>query len=256
MLRVDDVSLQIDGRCLLRDITLECPRGSLTALIGPNGAGKSTLLGLMAGDRAPSGGTVQLAEQPIAAHSVRELAALRAVMPQDSVLRFGYRVDDVVRMGRALRDLPPETDDASVRTAMDEVEIRPLAPRNAMTLSGGEQARTTFARIRVQFTPVLLLDEPTAALDLRHQERVMSLAAARAREGHCVVAVMHDLNLAAAHADRLALLDEGRLVDAGPPWQVLDEEQLRRVYRQPVRILPHPERACPVVVTTGDGRRR
>ncbi|MQM38740.1 Hemin import ATP-binding protein HmuV [wastewater metagenome] len=253
MLEIEDVSLRIDDRELLRDVSLACPGGSLTALIGPNGAGKSTLLGLMAGDRAPTGGAVRLAGRPLAEYGVRELAGLRAVMPQDSVLRFAYRVDDVVRMGRALRDLPPEEDEASVHTAMAEVEIAPLAARNALTLSGGEQARTTFARVRVQSTPVLLLDEPTAALDLRHQERLLSLAADWAAAGHCVVAVMHDLNLAAAHADHLVLLDHGRVAAQGTPWDVLRAGQLRRVYRQPVCVLPHPERDCPVVVTTGDG---
>ncbi|MFG6175975.1 heme ABC transporter ATP-binding protein [Halomonas sp. THAF12] len=250
MLTLDNLSLTLGGRTLLDDVSLDCPAGSLTALIGPNGAGKSTLLGLMAGDRAPSRGKVRLDGRPIEAYGIRALAARRAVMPQDSVLRFAYRVEEVVRMGRALRDLPPEDDDRRIGEAMADVEITDLAGRDAMTLSGGEQARTTFARVRVQETPLLLLDEPTAALDLRHQERLLRLAAGWAAQGHCVVAVMHDLNLAAAHADRLALLDQGRLVAHGTPWEVLERRQLEHVYRQPVCVMSHPDRHCPVVVTT------
>nr|WP_223287528.1 ATP-binding cassette domain-containing protein [Halomonas elongata] len=152
--------------------------------------------------------------------------------------------------GCALRNLPPDDDERAIAAAMHDVEITPLARRNAMTLSGGEQARTTFARVRVQQTPILLLDEPTAALDLRYQERLLRLAADWASQGHCVVAVMHDLNLAAAHADRLALLDQGRLVAHGTPWKVLERCQLERVYRQSVCVMSHPDRHCPVVVTT------
>lgn len=250
MLSIHHASLTLDGRRLLDDVSLDCPAGSLTALIGPNGAGKSTLLGLMAGDRSPSDGYVAINECPVATYSVRELAAWRAVMPQDSVLRFAYRVEEVVRMGRALRDLPPDDDARAIGAAMRDVEIEALAQRNAMTLSGGEQARTTFARVRVQQTPILLLDEPTAALDLRHQERLLQRAADWAAQGHCVVAVMHDLNLAAAHADRLALLDQGRLIAHGRPWDVLRSDQIEAVYRQPVCVMRHPERDCPVVVTT------
>ncbi|MFP5300752.1 heme ABC transporter ATP-binding protein [Cobetia sp. SIMBA_158] len=250
MLNLHQVSLTHNGAQLLEDITLACPAGSLTALIGPNGAGKSTLLGLMAGDRLPSQGELRLEGRSIAEYSVRDLAARRAVMPQDNVLRFAYRVDEVVAMGRALRDLPPNEDDACIAKAMADVEILHLASRDAMTLSGGEQARTTFARVRVQEASLLLLDEPTAALDLRHQERLLQLAAQWASRGHCVVAVMHDLNLAAAHADRLVLLDQGRLVAQGTPWQVLEQQRLSRVYRQPVCVMSHPHRHCPVVVTT------
>jgi len=250
MLRLERISLSLGGQRLLDDVSLHCPRGTLTALIGPNGAGKSTLLGVMAGDHAPTHGRVQLAGRPLGDYGIRELAGQRAVMPQDSVLRFAYRVVDVVAMGRAMRDLPPDEDDTCITQAMQDMEIASLATRNAQTLSGGEQARTTFARVRVQATPLLLLDEPTAALDLRHQERLLRLAAEWAAQGHCVVAVMHDLNLAAAHADRLVLLDRGQVVAQGRPWDVLDASRLERVYRQPVCVLPHPQRGCPIVVTT------
>lgn len=250
---LENVSLMRGGRRVLNDVTLHCARGSVTALIGPNGAGKSTLLELMAGDSAPDTGNVRLNSRPVMDYRVRELAAERAVMPQDSVLRFAYRVDEVVRMGRSLRDLPPDEDASAVAAVMREAEVDHLAARDAMTLSGGEQARTTFARALTQETSVLLLDEPTAALDLRHQERVLTTAASLARRGHCVVVVLHDLNLAAAHADSLVLLADGAVVEQGPPWRVLEAEQLSRVYRQAVCVLRHPQRDCPIVVTTQAG---
>lgn len=249
MLELHNVSLNTGSKTLLDDVSLTCSKGSVTALIGPNGAGKSTLLGVMAGDHLPSQGDVWLNGQPLTSYSIRDLAAERAVMPQDSVLRFGYCVEDVVRMGRAMRDLPPGEDDSRVEAAMQRVEILALRQRNAMTLSGGEQARTTFARVQVQETPILLLDEPTAALDLRHQERLMQLAAQWAARGHCVVAVMHDLNLAAAHADQLALLNAGKLIATGAPWDVLNQKLLENIYQQDVCVLTHPKRGCPVVVT-------
>ncbi|MEL7614819.1 heme ABC transporter ATP-binding protein [Vreelandella titanicae] len=250
MLELHNVSLNIGSKTLLDDVSLTCQKGSVTALIGPNGAGKSTLLGVMAGDHSPSQGDVWLNGQPLTSYSIRDLAAERAVMPQDSVLRFGYCVEDVVRMGRAMRDLPPEQDESRVEAAMQRVEIWALRQRNAMTLSGGEQARTTFARVQVQETPILLLDEPTAALDLRHQERLMQLATQCASQGHCVVAVMHDLNLAAAHADQLALLDAGKLIATGSPWGVLNQKLLENIYQQDVCVLTHPVRDCPVVLTS------
>jgi iron complex transport system ATP-binding protein len=166
------------------------------------------------------------------------------------VIRFGYRVEEVVAMGRAFRDLPPDGDDEAVLDAMISSEIEHMAFRNAQTLSGGEQARTTFARVAVQATPIVLLDEPTAALDLRHQERVLKEAKAMAQAGATVVAVLHDLNLAAAYADKVVLLQDGRVAADGSPWDVLTQDLIERVYRQDVRILEHPVRGCPVVLTT------
>jgi iron complex transport system ATP-binding protein len=243
MIEIRNVTVTVGGRNLLDDVSTTCGQGSLTALVGPNGAGKSTLLAVIAGDRRAEGGTVRLAGKEVTRHSVRELAQVRSVFPQGSVIRFGYTVEEVVAMGRAFRDLPPDGDDEAVLEAMVSSEVEHMAFRNAQTLSGGEQARTTFARVVVQATPIVLLDEPTAALDLRHQERVLTRAKEMARAGATVVAVLHDLNLAAAYADKVVLLQDG-------PWDVLTQDLIERVYRQDVRILEHPVRGCPVVLTT------
>lgn len=250
MIELRDVTVSIEGRDLLHAVTMSCAPGTLTALVGPNGAGKSTLLSVVAGDRKADAGKILLKGREIGCYSVHELAQIRSVFPQGSVIRFGYMVEEVVAMGRAFRDLPPDEDEAAVLGALRTSEVEHMAFRNAQTLSGGEQARTTFARVVAQATPIVLLDEPTAALDLRHQERVLAAAKAMAREGATVVAVLHDLNLAAAFADRIVLLGDGRIAGNGPPWEVLQQERIETVYRQSVRILEHPVRGCPVVLTT------
>lgn len=250
MIDIRNVTVTIGTCNLLEDVSACCGAGTLTALVGPNGAGKSTLLSVIAGDRKPDKGSVELAGKVVSAHSVRELAQIRSVFPQGSAIRFGYTVEEVVGMGRAFRDLPPDEDERAVFDAMSASEIEHMAFRNAQTLSGGEQARTTFARVAAQATPVVLLDEPTAALDLRHQERVLATARDMAANGATVVAVLHDLNLAAAHADKIVLLSQGRVAADGAPWEVLRQDLIEDVYRQDVRILEHPVRGCPVVLTT------
>ncbi|TWG97292.1 iron complex transport system ATP-binding protein [Mesorhizobium sp. J18] len=250
MIEIRNVTVTLGGRNLLDDVSTTCHPGSLTALVGPNGAGKSTLLAVIAGDRTSYRGTVKLHGKDVTRHSVRDLAQIRSVFPQGSVIRFGYTVEEVIAMGRAFRDLPPGGDDEAVLDAMISTEVEHMAFRNAQTLSGGEQARTTFARVVVQATPIVLLDEPTAALDLRHQERVLARARDMARTGATVVAVLHDLNLAAAYADKVVLLANGKVAADGDPWEVLTQDLIERVYRQAVRILEHPVRGCPVVLTT------
>ncbi len=249
MIKVSDLVVGIGGKTLLHGVSIACASGTLTALVGPNGAGKSTLLSAIAGDVTPEAGTVLLDHQPVHRMRIRELAQLRSVFPQGSEIRFGYNVEDVVGMGRAFRDLPPDEDRAAIAAAMADSEVDHLRDRNAQTLSGGEQARTTFARVLVQEAPVVLLDEPTAALDLRHQERLLERARGLAASGGTVLAVLHDLNLAAAYADQIVLMRNGGIVANGPPWDVLTEPLISDVYRQPVCVMAHPERDCPVVLT-------
>ena len=135
-----------------------------------------------------------------------------------------------------------------VVAAMDRTETVPLASRSYPTLSGGEQGRVSLARVLAQDAPILLLDEPTAALDLRHQGLVMEIARDLAKNGASVLAVLHDLNLAAAHADRLAVLCDGHLVANDEPWAVLTERLLSEVYGCPIAVCPHPVRGCPLVM--------
>ena len=239
----------IDGKALVQDISLAFLPGTLTALVGPNGAGKSTLLGMIAGDLPATSGQAMLRGRPIAGWRVRDLALERAVLPQDHAVRFAFSVREVVAMGRLPH--PPDSvrDDAIVSEALETSDILPLEQRDVQSLSGGEAARTAFARVLAQQTPLLLLDEPTAALDLQHQESLLRSARMLARAGACVIAVLHDLNLASAYADRIVVLSKGRVAADGTPREVFTRERIESVYRQPVTVIEHPTRAIPLVVT-------
>jgi heme transport system ATP-binding protein len=234
-----DIDLRLGGTEVLRSAELTVSGGEVVALVGPNGAGKSSLLGVLAGDLEPARGAVLLDGRRLGDHHARELARQRAVLLQRQGLAFGFRVEEVVRMGRApwYRTPAEDDDDRVVAAAMDRAEVAPLALRLYPTLSGGEQARVSFARVLAQAAPVLLLDEPTAALDIRHQEVLLGLARAAAAEGAAVVVVLHDLSLAAAYADRVCVLSRGAVVADGAPGTVLTDELLSQVYEHPVRVV-------------------
>ncbi|MEV0680800.1 heme ABC transporter ATP-binding protein [Actinosynnema sp. NPDC050436] len=250
-----DVVVAVRGRRLLDGVSLDVRAGEVLALVGPNGAGKSTLLAALAGDRAVAAGVVRVDGRPVGDVRPLALARLRAVLPQRNPVAFPFTVREIVTMGRAPWTGTPaeDEDDEAVAEALDRAEVTALADRPYSELSGGEQARTALARVLAQRTPVLMLDEPTAALDVRHQEQIMALARDRAGAGVAVLVVLHDLGLAAAHADRVAVLADGRLVAAGPPDDVCTAELLTRVYRHEVEVFPHPRTGRPVVLPVRQG---
>lgn len=236
------VTLAVDGRTLLSAVDLAVRPGELVALIGPNGAGKSTALAVLAGDLVPDAGTVTVDDRPVARIRVQELGRLRSVLLQQKGVSFSYPVRDVVAMGRMpwAREASPEDDDAIVADALARTDTAHLADRDVTTLSGGELARVSLARVLAQRCGTVLLDEPTDALDIGHQEQVLSLAAGLAAAGAAVLAVLHDLNLAAAYADRIVLLADGAVVADGSPRHVLTGERLSAVYEHPVETIDHP----------------
>ncbi|GAA0386413.1 heme ABC transporter ATP-binding protein [Micromonospora gifhornensis] len=249
-LRVERLGIRRDARPILSDVSLTVRAGELLALVGPNGAGKSTLLAAICGDLAPAAGTIEFAGRPLTRWAPVELARLRAMLPQRATMSFPFTVAEVVAMGRAPwagTRLAAEDDDA-VAEALRLTGMQTFAGRVFSALSGGEQARVALARVLAQRTPMLLLDEPTAALDLHHQELVLRLARDRAQQGGSVVIVLHDLGLAAAYADRIALLAGGRLVADGPPDAVLTADRLSEVYQHEVEVLPHPHTGVPLVL--------
>lgn len=233
------VGVTIDGNDILHDVSIEIRAGEVLALVGPNGAGKSTLLSVLSGDVRPTRGTVEIDGRDIRTVRHLELARLRSVLTQENQVSFPFTVTEVVEMGRSpwARTGSRENDERAIKAAIDATDVSHLAARRYTSLSGGEKARVSLARVLAQDTPTVFLDEPTAALDLRHQEDVMSTAAAIARQGRAVVVVVHDLSLAGAYADRVALIAGGRLESVGSPAEVLTAETVERVYGLPVEVV-------------------
>ncbi len=250
MIRAEDVAVELDGTRVLDGVTLDVRPREVLVLVGPNGAGKSTLLGVLSGERRPTRGSVTFRGRELSGIRPAELARLRSVLTQENTVSFPFRVVEVVAMGRApwARTLEGRDDITAVAEAMDAADIRHLADRRYTSLSGGEKARVSIARVLAQKAQTIFLDEPTAALDLRHQEDVMRLARGLADAGRAVVVVLHDLSLASAYADRLALVADGRLEAIGAPAEVLTEERVERVYGLPVEL--HLVAGRPVVVPT------
>ncbi|MEW2574092.1 heme ABC transporter ATP-binding protein [Streptomyces sp. NPDC047070] len=234
--------VRLGAREVLSGVDVEARAGEVLALVGPNGAGKSTLLGALAADLPAAEGLVRVHGRPVSDWSAHELALRRAVLPQSASLSFPFPVEEVVRMGRAPWAGRPEEaeDDAAVASAMRATEVTAFAGRPFSALSGGERARVALARVLAQRARLLLLDEPTAALDLRHQELVLRICRERAHEGDAVVVVLHDLGLAAAYAHRVVILCAGRAVADGAPSEVFTDRLLSDVYKQPVEVFPHP----------------
>ena len=232
------------GRSRVLDrVSLALAPGSLLALVGPNGAGKTTLLRILAGVLAPGAGEVCVRGEPLARLSRRALARELAVVPQELVVPFPYRVRELVAMGRAARlgafGREGPADRAAVDAALRALALDALAERTYTTLSGGEKQRTALARALAQEADALLLDEPTAHMDLGHRLHTFEwlrgwIAERPARRA--VLVVTHDLWLAAQHADRIALLDRGRLVALGAPREVLTPERLEAVYAVEARV--------------------
>jgi iron complex transport system ATP-binding protein len=252
---VRGVTVSFGPRRVLDGVDLDLHPGEVLALVGPNGTGKSTLLAVMAGDVEPEHGSVSLHGRAVSEWRLQALARERAVLTQEQRISFPFPVRAVVEMGRApWRGHPEEDlDDLEVGAALRTTEVEHLARRAFGSLSGGEKGRASFARALAQQTGILMLDEPTAALDIGHQETLLVTARERAGAGAAVVVVLDDLSLAAAHADRMVLLEDGRVAAAGTPREVLDPALLSRVYRHPVAVIAHPHTGDPIVLADRSG---
>ena len=235
MIRAQRLTVAYRGRPALSDVDLHVAAGELVALVGPNGAGKSTLLRAIAGLVEPAAGSVELGGTPLAALDRLAIARRLAVVPQVSQLPFATTVEEVVALGRLphehpIRGLRP-ADRAAIAAAIDRVGVGHLLGRDARELSLGERQLVLLAMAVAQAAPVLALDEPTVHLDLRHQVEVMELLIdLNQRDGTTIVAVLHDVGLAAHFFPRVVVLDRGRLVADGPPAEALDHDRIRDVF--------------------------
>jgi iron complex transport system ATP-binding protein len=240
MVGIKGLSVRLGRRQVLEGVTATLAPGNLVGIIGPNGAGKSTLVRAMLGLTAHSAGSVTIDGQDMAALPPREMARRIAYLPQGQVLHWPLSVERLVALGR-LPHLAPlsrigEEDRAIVSAAMERADVAHLRHRNAIELSGGERARVLLARALAVGAAGLIADEPLASLDPGHQIDVMTLLKREARDGRLVVAVLHDLTMAARYCDRLILIDRGRLIADGTPAHVLTPQLLADVYGIVARV--------------------
>lgn len=253
MLRAENLEVRRGACGVLQGIDLQVRAGEIFGVLGPNGAGKSTLLGALSGELAANAGRVLLAGRPLHEWPSRERARRLAVLPQQSSLSFGFPVEEVVAMGRLPHGEGRAADRLIVGQALAAADASHLGGRSYLSLSGGERQRAHLARVLAQLWPgaegrVLLLDEPTAALDPLHQHSTLQAVRGFAERGAAVLVILHDLNLAARYCDRLLLLHDGQSHLQGSVDTVLQPVPLRDVFGLDVLVQRHPERGHPLVV--------
>jgi iron complex transport system ATP-binding protein len=235
ILAADAVTVVYGDRTIVADASLSLHAGERVALVGPNGAGKSTLLRLLTGVLEPRRGSVALSGEPMRTLDRKRIARTIAVVPELAQLPFAMTVREVVGLGRLPHDPPlsgpRQVDEDAVEAALERVGVGELADRDARRLSMGERQLVFIAIALAQAAPILVLDEPTAHLDIRHQVEVMQLLVdLNERDGATIVAVLHDLALAANFFPRVALMRAGRIVADGPPGETLDAGHIRGVF--------------------------
>lgn len=247
----DAVSVKLGDRLIVRSVSFEIAAGEILALAGPNGAGKTTLLRVASRVLAPSSGSVRVQGRALDDWSRREFAQRVAVVPQDASITFPFSAAEVVLMGRTPYLGPMGFESASdlekAREAMARVGIEELADRSMLELSGGERQLVLVARALVQEPDVLLLDEPTAHLDLAHRVAVLEQVSEFARRGGAALIISHDLGLAARTCQRLALLAGGELRACGPPRELLNRTILQDVFGVDTEVFETPEGSIAVV---------
>ena len=263
MLKARDAHFEVAGRALVAAASLGVAPGEVVAIVGPNGAGKSTLVKLLAGELHLSGGAIDLNHAPLARWRPAERARMLAVLPQESRLGFAFTGLEVALFGRyPHRDGLTSRDDRAIALeTLAMADATHLAERDFTTLSGGEKARVHLARVFAQvWAPreidsraqarYMLLDEPIAALDPAHQHMALTAVrrfAARSNDTLGVVAVLHDLNLAAHYCDRIVMMKEGRIVHDGAPRETLTAARIDAVFGLAVKVLDHPDTGGPLI---------
>lgn len=251
-IEIKHASLTLGNKTLLDNVSTTFRLGELTIILGPNGTGKSSLLKLLSREW-PCNGTLSFYGKPLSHWTPQQLAASVGILPQSSSLTFAFTAREVVELGGlALTASRKEIADIA-EEKMAQTDVLHLADRLYPSLSGGEKQRVHLARVLTQIAKserdtILMLDEPTSALDIGHQHKTLTLAKQMAKEGSAVIAVIHDLNLAAQYADRILILHRGKIVADGYPESVLTPAMIENVYGWPVNVMPHPTGGYPVVL--------
>ena len=260
MLKIDSVGLIISAVPLLNNISIDCPRGSVTALMGPNGAGKTSLLKVISGEHKASQGRVEVNRQSREEWKPADIAQFMAVLPQSSTLEFAFTSEEVVALGRTPHATGAVRDAEIITGALAKVDASYLAQRSFVQLSGGEKQRVQLARVLAQIWDhceyegdaptdgILLLDEPSAAFDLAHQLMLIDIVQQISARGVTVVMVMHDLNLAAKCADQMVFMNCGHCTAVGTVTELLTPELIKKVFSVDAEVITHPVQGTPMVV--------
>lgn len=261
MLRADSLYYRIGQKTLLNNASLEIVPGEVTVILGPNGAGKSTFMKLLCGDLRPSSGTVSLDGTPTERLNRQTVAQRRAMMPQSSNVVFPFSAIEIVMIGRSPHVVKAEgnVDRQIAELAMRCTGTSALSERSYNTLSGGEKQRVQLARALAQIwvepnainseARYLLLDEPVAAMDISHQHETLRIAKQFAQRNVGVLLILHDINLAAMYADKIAMFSHGQIVRHGTPSDVLSQTLISQVFGIDVLLSEHPTLGCPLMVS-------
>jgi iron complex transport system ATP-binding protein len=255
LLKLQNLSVSYGQRLALQDITLQVPLGKVMALIGPNGAGKSTLIRAASGILPGYGGSIHINGDEISSLTTMQRARSIAVVPQAVSLPPAFTAWETVLMGRTpylnFLGQTSASDENIVRDALARVDALDFADRRVGELSGGEQQRILLARALAQSTPILLLDEPTAHLDMQYQVSLMQTISRLAHDDNLAVMIaLHDLNIASRYSDLVALLIQGRLDAVGEPAEVLTAERISNAYHLLVEVIQHPFQQVPLILPT------
>jgi iron complex transport system ATP-binding protein len=249
LLRAESVCVRLSNTDIVKDAHFSLARGELTVLVGPNGAGKTTLMRALAGLIAAQG-QIELDGRPLSEISPRDRARHMAYLPQGNIFHWPMPVDAIVGLGRYPHGdpfaAPTPADKIAIREALAVTATEKFAHRAVTSLSGGERARVALARALATQAPLLLVDEPTVSLDVRHQLIVMDLLRKAARNGGGVLAVIHDLSLAARFADRVLIMDDGRIAAQGKSAETLDPARIAEVFGVEAMMLPFDGASIPV----------
>lgn len=254
MLTATRLNYAIGKHCLLRDVSFQIQPGELLAILGANGAGKSTLINILSGEKNPSSGKVRLFDKELGDYLPHELARKRTILQQHNSVQLGFSVEEVLLMGRYphFKHRPSKIDLVAVEEAMEICGVEHLAERSYPSLSGGEQQRVQYARILCQVwdqpESLLLMDEPVAALDPQYQQQTMAIAKAFSQRGFMVVAVLHEINLAAQYADRILMLKGGRKWLDGTPTEILTPAHIYSIFNTDVDVILNKQTLKPIVI--------
>ena len=251
-IKAKSIFWEVDNERIIEDISLEISRGEVVSIIGPNGAGKSSFLNILSGDIKPTSGSVSFGETNLKDISIQERSFMRSVMSQSQQIVYDFSVKEIIEMGwldRGIASYSGNFKEAVMKVA-SECSVHDLLEQKFNTLSGGEQRRVHFARTLIQLwrpsnshdPRYMFLDEPTANLDILHEQNLMKLVRSKAMEGIGILLILHDLNLAAKYSDKLVIFKDGSLIKSGSPQEVLQSKVLTEVYGLDMEVAKDPLR--------------